>query len=279
MTTNVIGALDFDADPASWRVRILGWDSAASGDYQAGQRPQSDGSFDDRNDATAKHMTLDASVEVNNPADLEDALDRFKFATSRSDTILARTKYGRTLHMTVKRLGEVAITRYGSEQAARLSAELIAIDPFKYGDALPLTTGLPAPGAGGLVFPLFQTTGKLEFGAPGTSGQVTLLNPGTAPAYPTFTITGPVLGGVVLTDVASGRRIVYAGDVPAGATLLIIDTATGTATLNGADRTGDLTSKQWWAIAARGSSTVQFATLGAGGQAGQLSALVYPTYE
>ncbi|HET8589302.1 MAG TPA: hypothetical protein VFM01_06675 [Nakamurella sp.] len=153
------------------------------------------------------------------------------------------------------------------------------VDPYKYGPARTSTTGLPTPGSGGLAFPLFGSTGRLEFGTRGNPGQVTLANPGTADAWPTFTITGPVLGGVVLTDVASGRQIVYTGDVPTSGVLLIIDAAAGRATLNGADRSGLLTVKQWWPVPADGSSTVQFSTLGAPGQTGQLSASVSPTYQ
>lgn len=151
-------------------------------------------------------------------------------------------------------------------------------DPRLYGSTMTASTGLPMPGAGGLKFPLFKTTGKLAFGLPGDSGRVTLFNPGTADTFLTFTIIGPVLGGFSLTDVDSGRRIVYAGDVPDGATVLIVDTATGRVTLNGSDRTGELTSKQWWVVPAGGSSTVQFATLGASGQTGSMTASLAPAY-
>lgn len=152
-------------------------------------------------------------------------------------------------------------------------------DPFKYGPTQTVTTGLPAPGSAGLAFPLFNGTGKLEYGTPGDSGQVTLSNPGTSDAWPTFTITGPLLGGVVLSDVASGRQIVYSGDVTSSGVLLIVDSSVGRATLNGSDRTGQLTVKQWWPVPAGGSSTVQFSTLGAPGQTGTLTASVAPTYQ
>jgi hypothetical protein len=118
---------------------------------------------------------------------------------------------------------------------------LVCPDPYKYGPEQQFTTALPAPGASGLTFPLFDGTGLLEFGAPGNSGRITLSNPGTEDAWPTFTVSGPVLGGLSITDVATGRQIVYAGDVPAGANLLVIDAAAGRAYLNGADRTGELT--------------------------------------
>jgi hypothetical protein len=66
--------------------------------------------------------------------------------------------------------------------------------------------------------------------------------------------------------------------VPDDDVLLIVDSQSGRATLNGADRSGDLTSKQWWPVPRRGSSTVQFSTLGSVGQAGQLSASLRPAY-
>lgn len=152
-------------------------------------------------------------------------------------------------------------------------------DPYKYGPVVTETTNLPTPPPAGLAFPLFTTVGVLDFGLPGDTGQVTLFNPGTTDAFLTFTITGPVLGGFTLTDVSSGRQIAYAGDVATGAVVLIVDSATGRATLNGADRTGELTSKQWWSVPAGGSSTVQFATSGASGQTGTLTASMAPAYQ
>lgn len=152
-------------------------------------------------------------------------------------------------------------------------------DPYKYGPLMSASTGLPSRPPSGLAFPLFTTTGTLDFGLPGDTGQVTLANPGTTDAFLTFTIVGPVLGGFSLTDVASGRQITYAGDVPGGSTVLIVDSATGRATLNGSDRSGELTSKQWWSVPAGGSSTVQFATLGPAGQTGTCTASLSPTYQ
>ena len=59
----------------------------------------------------------------------------------------------------------------------------------------------------------------------------------------------------------------------------MIDASVVRASLNGADRTGLLTVRQWWAIQPERSSTVQFATLGAAGQAGTCAATFQPTYQ
>lgn len=156
--------------------------------------------------------------------------------------------------------------------------QFTAPDPRLYAALVSATVGLPSGSGSGMEFPLFDVTGKIEFGTPGSVGALTLSNPGNGDATITFTINGPVIGGFVLTDVASGRRIVYSDDVPDSSTLLVIDSATGRATLNGADRTGEITVNQWWPVKAGASSTIQFATLGVSGQTGTLTAALNPVY-
>lgn len=158
-------------------------------------------------------------------------------------------------------------------------AQIVCPDPSKYGPPMSVATGLPTASPAGLAFPLFGGTGKLEFGDPGLSGQVTLTNTGTDDAWPTFVVTGPVLGGVVLTDVSSGRRIVYAGDVADTGVLLVVDSAVGRASLNSSDRTGLLTVRQWTPVPPGQSRTWQCATLGAPAQAGTCTATIKSTYQ
>lgn len=247
-------------DPRVTEAKLPGADGQLSGDLQIEPRP----------------IILGGTVRAPTQLLLQVKIDEVAALLSgpvREDTLLVAEPH-LTRHATVRRDQRTPAAKV-SPFVATWMFQLIADDPRRYRPAQVVSTGLPSSG-GGLVFPLFQTTGLLEFGAPGASGQVTLLNPGSADAFPSFTITGPVLGGVVITDIASGRQIVYAGDVPDAAVLLIIDTAFGRATLNGADRTAELTVKQWFPVPAGGSSTVQFATLGAAGQLGQLSASLEP---
>lgn len=161
----------------------------------------------------------------------------------------------------------------------RYSAVFTCTDPYKYGPLVTTPpTALPAPGPGGLVFPLFDGTGFMEFGPAGQTGQASLSNAGTTETYEVDTITGPVLGGLVLTELGTGRQLVYADDVPSGANL-VIDQSTGSVELNGADRSDQLDVAQWWSVAGGTTSTVQFATLGVPGQAGFLTRALRPTYE
>lgn len=162
--------------------------------------------------------------------------------------------------------------------SVQYQATVRCADPYRYGPAVTVTTGLATAGSGGLVYNLFDGTGKLEFGTVGATGRVSLANAGSQDAWPVYTITGPMLGGVSITDIGAGRQIVYVGDVPSGAKL-VIDTTTGRAKLNGSDRTGQLTVKQWSSVPPFGTATIQFATLGATGQTGTLAAALRPTYQ
>lgn len=126
--------------------------------------------------------------------------------------------------------------------------QLEATDPLKYGDEISAFT-LPLEIGGGLGFDLFtqNTLGIMDFGAIGQAGTCTLHNEGTAFIYPRFEITGQFLN-FELTETGSGARLVYAGSVADGQTLLM-DSRTGTATVSGANRATNLTTREWTAIA------------------------------
>lgn len=150
---------------------------------------------------------------------------------------------------------------------ANASAQFSAPDPLGYGPGIEVSTGF-AVEVGGLQFDLFTdgttVTGSLEFGAAGSSGQVNLTNPGNADSYPVHRIDGPTpAAGFDIVDVATGSRIRYSGTVPAGS-VLEIDTATGTATLDGvADRSALLTLSEWTPVPAGNSAVLAFLPLSA----------------
>lgn len=146
-------------------------------------------------------------------------------------------------------------------------------DPLRYGTPVVAGTPLPSSG-GGLTYPL---TYPLTYGAAGDSGQLTVSNPGTAPASITFTATGPLPGGFELS--AGGMRLTYPVAVPDGQPVTI-DTGTGSVTVEGgtADRRGNLTVADWMQVPPGGSLTVQFTSLGAYDADALLSATVRPAY-
>ncbi|WP_370420327.1 hypothetical protein AB8O64_19725 [Streptomyces sp. QH1-20] len=108
-----------------------------------------------------------------------------------------------------------------------------ASDPRRYGLAeLQVGARLPQPEPGldwhlapeGLSWPL-------DFGAPGSTGGVTMTNEGDAPTAPTIEFRGPV-ERPSLTNVSTGDAIEY--DITLTPDdVLLVDTGAGTVTLNG----------------------------------------------
>lgn len=131
--------------------------------------------------------------------------------------------------------------------------------------SVPRTVTLAAAGStvSGLVFPMFNVAsgtyavpGVADFGSTGVgSSSGVLTNAGNAPAWPVVTVPGPSSGFTV--QVGTGY-VTYAGTLGASDSL-VIDFATGLATLNGtADRTYLLTSRQFLPVPAGGSLSVFF---------------------
>lgn len=119
----------------------------------------------------------------------------------------------------------------------------------------------------------------LWFGDVGATGRVQLRNDGTAPAWPVFDVTGPLEQGFELVETSMSRRIAYAAAIPEGQTVTV-DTAAGTSTLQGgADRSGELTRRNWWSVPPGGSREVLFTPgNGASNPDALLVARITPTY-
>lgn len=106
-----------------------------------------------------------------------------------------------------------------------------------------------------------DTGGALDIGRGAYPGRTALTNTGTAAAGPVFTVTGYV-PGFTITDIATGRRLVYTGTVEPGQTL-VLDSNDGTVTLDGyAPRGSQLVVADWTMIAPGATSTWLFESAG-----------------
>lgn len=95
--------------------------------------------------------------------------------------------------------------------------------------------------------------GALNFGVPGSDGTVTLTNVGTADTTVKAIAFGPAPEGFTITEVETGRRLVYVGAVPAGQELAI-DGKDGSVLLEGyAERSALLTVREWFTLPGRTS--------------------------
>ncbi len=138
----------------------------------------------------------------------------------------------------------------------RCTLQFVASDPRRYSIAeytSPLV-GLPAPGIGGLSFPL---SFPLSFGTPGIPGVVTVVNAGEAVAWPTYVVTGPVTAPVI-TNTTSGRVLQWASSFTLNAgSVMTVDTAARSVVVDGAARRDTLQVADWAPLTV-GSNTVVF---------------------
>jgi len=172
--------------------------------------------------------------------------------------------------------GGVDVTWTGGVDVG-FQVHMIAPDPRKYGAAVTTgPTGVPVPGTG-LAYPLFgsPTTGALDIGFGGQSGQVTATNRGSADVGQVFIITANYAEQIVITETGSKRRLVYEGLVQFGQTL-VLDSNQGTAALDGIPRDGELVVAEWVRLGRNESASWLFEAPGA--SAPQLTVKVTPAW-
>lgn len=145
--------------------------------------------------------------------------------------------------------------------------QLLCPDPRRYGTAVSASTGVATAG-GGLAYPLDDV---LDYGDGGNSGTLTLTNDGsTETASIVHTLTGVAPGGFTITHLQTGRRLIYAGTLISGQSL-ILDGTDGSVMLDGyADRSPLLVRREWvrlgkaqsgtWLLEAVGSADLQLVT-------------------
>ena len=242
---------------------ITGWEEPPDGRTDDTARPNAHGSFDAPIWASSRTVTVDGyCIDPATRSQLLTDLGAALVPTGDVGTgTLSVTFAGRTLTAKARYMrSSRVLTQWGPGHFG-WQAQWWCADPMRYGP--PRVASTPtADSPGGLVFPLFDVTSLLGFGAAATTGRVTLTNPGTADTWPTFTVTGPLPGGFELVELATGRRLRWTRDVPDGIQV-VLDARAGTVTYGGAPGyDGALTVRQWWSVPAGGSRTVQFNPLG-----------------
>ena len=154
---------------------------------------------------------------------------------------------------------------------------LIADDPYWIGPAVSTPYGVPAAGqpfygAGGYGPPFYLSAGN-------SNGSQVLTNPGDVPAWPVWTLNGPITSFTITN--ADGSTISGTPNLAAGEQLVIDTTedaksatriaADGVTT---SDYTPSLTTWQWRPIPAGSSSAISVALSGTGGA----TAVIRPKY-
>lgn len=132
-------------------------------------------------------------------------------------------------------------TEWVNRKGATLTdLQFLAPSPYWYGETITYRVTYPDP-AGFPFFPLLPL--RLAPASVSTGGAVTILNPGDAPSWPTWTITGP--GTPTLTSLTRDQTIVFTTTVPAGRTVTI-DTRPPSLAPDTALTAVDDTGANWW---------------------------------
>lgn len=274
------------SEPAPFTLTgpIEGWEDVEETRSQREPRPTAHGAFDAPGWASERIVT--ATGQCRDPQQRDELFAQLKSVMTLSgdrpveDLTISHGGLTLTAGARLTRFRPI-LTTWGAGVFG-WAAQWTCPDPLRYGERTSVATGFPER-RGGLRFPLYSNlaggdVGVLAYGPPSTTGRAVLHNPGTADSAPQFEISGEVgPAGFEIVTVGTGRRLVFAGPVPAGSSL-VIDTATGAALIDGwADRAGLLTHRDWWQVPP--GESVEFAFLPRGTtSAAQLVASVRPAF-
>jgi hypothetical protein len=279
-----VGSIELTADPThtvDWGLeKIDGWYESSDLSSPGDRRSNSHGRFAQQGYADGKSISIDGFVKARDRAFLADAMEAVSatLADGGFDRLNVYDEDMGWRWAIVQRTGRPQFDQTSVPGVVRFQLQFIAPDAYRYGQTSSASVGFAAASGSGMVFPLFNPAGFMNFGALPSFGTLSVQNPGTAPASPVFTVSGPSPeGGFVIVDVATGKRITFLGVVPDGMTLTL-DASDGSVLLEGvADRLGDTLVEAWPVVPPRSVAEFLFEPLGSATSA-QLSASVVATY-
>jgi hypothetical protein len=230
-------------------VDIKGWHGSAGIRRNETPKLWQHGIFSERGYKTERVLTLVGHIEAQTRAEAAALVDTLAAIMGDGDlgTLTVNDVDQGTRWAPVQLAGAVEIN-WDSDLQIDVTVDMVSPDAMKYGPASDYTTGAAAPGGGMDNDPSLFNNGSdvIDFGEGGTAGTVTITNTGTAPAPVVITVNGywPA-EGFTITQVGSGRRLVYVG-----ANLIedrvVLDSTDGTVMLNGvSDRSDNLTVREW----------------------------------
>jgi hypothetical protein len=196
-------------------------------------------------------------------------------AKAQRQRLIAMRNEGNPIKMTVKDESgmvtsrEVWLVDYAAPFAADFShftfdIDLIAPDPLRYGAETSASDGMPTQGSG-LVWNLGTAPSGLYFdwGTPGNPGRISLTNNGGTASAPRIEVggAGAIGGGFRVTEMETGRELTFAR-ATFNSDVIIFDSRTQRAYLNGGDVTGLMTARQWFSIPKGATRRYQITPLG-----------------
>lgn len=257
---------------------LVGWYSMPDSKSPIDEIPQQHGAFDPGVDwRTSAAISFTAGYIGTSHAECVSAVEQFNGALANSsNTPMRVTDGGRATSRTVsvRHVGVPDFFDYDQHEV-HFAVDMIAPDPFRYGDAVTASAGLPSL-AGGLTFPI---TFPITFTSTGDPGRIVLSNEGTQETWPQFTVRGGLSDGFSLVAVETGREIRF--EFPLSDTdEVTVDPRSGQAWINDPSNAvgGFLTVRDWWSVPPGASRTVQFNGLGSVSGSPLLTGVIAPAY-
>lgn len=246
---NTKAARDFFLDSAA----LVGWDDGVGARRQVTQRPVTNGDFPDIATMAARSLTLTGTARANTPQDLHAMRDQLMGLLSDGQyTQIAVQNSAGTRYATVGQDNTPSWVQH-ADTFASFKLDLFQPDPRIYGEQHMISIYGAPTAAAGLDYTL---TYPLDYHTAVSQQTQYIFNNGNADAWPVFTVAGNFYGGFTITD-NLGHKITYMGDASLYASV-VIDTAAGTATQGGQDRSTLLTSRDWFSVPAGGSIQPSF---------------------
>lgn len=232
---------------------IQGWDDGAGADREASKRPTSHGDFPSPATLTSKLITITGFAMADTVPQLHLMRDAFMALFSDGEYVpVGLSTASSTRYMDLS-LGGTPSWIQKTDTLAAWKLDLYAPDPFMYSAILSGQLYSAKAQPGGLRFPMSY---PVNFGAGTEYRNVTLTNFGNVPAWPVYTVRGEYQSGFTLRS-PLGREITYRGIVSHSAPVTI-DTAKGSALVDGVDRSYELGKREWFAIPPYSAITPRF---------------------
>ncbi|MFD4628516.1 phage tail protein [Streptomyces sp. NPDC058284] len=214
---------------------LTGWEELPGLESSDANRPTGHGGWPGTQWAQPRTITAQLWLAPDPDGGPEAALDALRALRSATgirdeEEWLAVRLYGETLAVKARVTQRVVPTdrQFLAGRLAKVTLQWKAMDPRRYESvARRVEIGLPRREPG-LTWPL---TWPLNWGTPGSVGEATAENAGSAPAHPLITFTGPC-AGPRLANHDSGTWLEYDLSLLLG-DVLEVDTAEGSVLFNG----------------------------------------------
>lgn len=266
----VINAVD-SAGCKWWASVVEDGQSTPPPKQRRSRRPYGLGGYRSRQYWDFRRFTIEGAAECPNALAAEAAADALRglFSSGGQITYTRKMRQG-SRFINVELYDALRIKTLPSPNIMTFQIPLEANDP-RYLDTVlqQPTASVSAPSSSGLDWATtggldWATGGGLNWGTSPSTGVMALTNAGTADAFPSFSLAGP-LTNPSISDPATGRIVAYNGSIISGQTLVIdMSPFTRKVAIDSVDRTASLTSAQWITVPPGASRSLVLGGSGSG---------------